>query len=225
MMLFFFEMLETIQHFTSNPKTGNEIPTSTFLTNDEELRTWLDVNMLTTAFSREQSCTLSFNLDCRLSPQSAAARGFIYCGVNCSSAAGDLVKVNANQQTGVLDGRRLWIIQKRASSLLRILTVQFWLFSPTPLIFLLAAFKHDLDSTLWKLYRPNMIFNKQCPHYSASLVTLQWELSRRTENTKNWITERNQKLLPSLSSSHPRLWFHFLPQSHFHFNKTPLVML
>lgn len=39
MMLFFFEMLETIQHFTSNPKTGNEIPTSTFLTNDEELRT------------------------------------------------------------------------------------------------------------------------------------------------------------------------------------------
>lgn len=36
---FFLETLETIQHFTSNPKTGNDIQTSTFLTNGEELRT------------------------------------------------------------------------------------------------------------------------------------------------------------------------------------------
>lgn len=36
---FFLETLETIQHFTSNPKTGNEIQTSTFLTNGEEVGT------------------------------------------------------------------------------------------------------------------------------------------------------------------------------------------
>lgn len=36
---FFLETLETIQHFTSNPKTGNDIQTSTFLTNGEEVGT------------------------------------------------------------------------------------------------------------------------------------------------------------------------------------------